>query len=39
VAEIGEGRDREGLLSTPERIETAYRFLTSGYRADIDRVL
>jgi GTP cyclohydrolase I len=39
LAEIGEHPDREGLLNTPKRVEKAYRFLTSGYDADIDEVL
>jgi GTP cyclohydrolase I len=37
--ELGEDPDREGLLSTPKRVEKALTFLTSGYRADIDQVL
>src|SRR5580698_10865967 len=36
---VGEDPGREGLVKTPERVEKAYRFLTSGYDADIDRVL
>jgi GTP cyclohydrolase I len=39
LAKLGEDPDREGLLDTPKRVEEAYRFLTSGYHADIDRVL
>jgi GTP cyclohydrolase I len=39
LAEMGENPSREGLLDTPKRVEKAYRFLTSGYEADIDRVL
>src|SRR5438105_9129990 len=39
LAELGEDPTREGLLDTPKRVEKAYRFLTSGYDADIDRVL
>jgi GTP cyclohydrolase I len=39
LAEMGEDPAREGLLDTPGRVEKAYRFLTSGYRADIDQVL
>ena len=29
----------KGLLRTPERVESALRFLTSGYETDIDSVL
>src|SRR6476620_23712 len=36
---IGEDPDREGLRDTPKRVEKAYKFLTSGYSADIDKVL
>jgi GTP cyclohydrolase IA len=36
---LGENPDREGLRDTPKRVAKAYEFLTSGYRADIDRVL
>src|SRR5471030_121712 len=39
LVEMGENPSREGLLKTPERVEKAFRFLTSGYDADIDRVL
>ena len=39
LADLGEDPGREGLLNTPKRVEKAYRFLTSGYRADIDQVL
>src|SRR5438034_4725225 len=39
LAEMGEDPTREGLLDTPGRVERAYRFLTSGYGADIDQVL
>jgi len=39
LAELGEDPAREGLLNTPKRVEKAYRFLTSGYDADIDHVL
>src|SRR5690606_33343984 len=39
LVEIGEDPSREGLVKTPKRVETAMRFLTSGYRADIDSVL
>ncbi len=39
LAELGEDPSREGLLDTPKRVEKAFRFLTSGYDADIDQVL
>jgi GTP cyclohydrolase IA len=39
LGELGEDPDREGLVETPVRVERAMRFLTSGYRTDIDRVL
>ena len=39
LAEIGEDPSREGLVDTPKRIEKSLRFLTGGYRADVDAVL
>jgi GTP cyclohydrolase I len=39
LAELGEDPDREGLRRTPLRVEKALRFLTSGYRANIEEVL
>src|SRR4051795_8433543 len=39
LADLGEDPEREGLLSTPKRVEKALRFLTSGYATDIDQVL
>jgi GTP cyclohydrolase IA len=39
LMELGENPAREGLLDTPERVERALRFLTSGYTADVDTVL
>jgi GTP cyclohydrolase I len=43
VAEIldalGEDRGRDGLLRTPERVEKALRFLTSGYSVDIGNIV
>lgn len=39
LAELGEDPSREGLLRTPQRVELALRFLTSGYAADVDAIL
>src|SRR5215217_2976528 len=39
LAELGEDPAREGLIRTPQRVEKALKFLTSGYSADIDEVL
>src|SRR5205809_3702389 len=39
LADLGEDPDREGLRNTPKRVEKAYKFLTSGYGADIDQVV
>src|SRR5437870_11140831 len=39
LEELGEDPDREGLLRTPQRVAKAMKFLTSGYKADIDQVL
>ena len=39
LARLEEDPSREGLLDTPKRVEKSLRFLTSGYRADIDAVL
>src|SRR4051795_10575861 len=39
LSDLGEDPDREGLRDTPKRVEKAYRFLTGGYDADIDKVL
>ena len=33
---LGEDPEREGLKTTPKRIEEAFTFLTSGYRADLE---
>lgn len=35
---LGEDPQREGLLRTPERVVRAYRFLTEGYRKNIDEL-
>src|SRR5437867_9397494 len=39
LADLGEDPSREGLRDTPQRVEKALKFLTSGYDADIDHVL
>ena len=39
LTDLGEDPSREGLRDTPKRVEKAYKFLTSGYGADIDKVL
>jgi GTP cyclohydrolase I len=39
LVELGENPAREGLIRTPQRVERALRFLTSGYSADIDAIL
>ncbi len=39
LAEVGENPDREGIQKTPARVAKSLRFLTSGYRQDIDKVL
>src|SRR5262245_15679855 len=39
LTQLGEDPNREGLADTPKRVAKAFEFLTSGYRADIDRVL
>lgn len=35
---IGENPDREGLVKTPERVEESLKFLTSGYKIEIEDV-
>ncbi len=39
LEQLGEDPSREGLLKTPERVEKSLRFLTGGYRADVDDIL
>jgi len=36
---LGEDPGREGLQRTPDRVAKALRFLTSGYRADIGKIV
>jgi GTP cyclohydrolase I len=39
LREVGEDPEREGILKTPARVARSLRFLTSGYRQDVDKVL
>jgi GTP cyclohydrolase I len=39
LVELGEDPAREGLARTPARVEKSLKFLTSGYKADIDGIL
>ena len=39
LVELGEDPRREGLAKTPERVAKALHFLTSGYQADVERVI
>jgi GTP cyclohydrolase I len=36
---LGENPDRDGLRRTPERVDKALKFLTSGYRADVAKIV
>src|SRR6185369_10420766 len=36
---LGEDPSREGLVRTPVRTEKALKFLTSGYRTDLDKIV
>jgi GTP cyclohydrolase I len=36
---LGEDPERNGLKGTPERVDKALRFLTSGYKMDADKLL
>ena len=36
---LGEDPARDGLVSTPRRVAKSLRFLTSGYRQEVDKVL
>jgi GTP cyclohydrolase I len=36
---LGEDPGRDGLVQTPDRVEKALRFLTSGYRMDIHKIV
>ena len=39
LKEIGEDPNREGLQRTPERVEQALRYLTSGYGQDVAEIV
>ncbi len=39
LTELGEDKDREGLLRTPIRVAKAYEFITNGYRQNIDEIV
>ena len=39
LAKLGEDPNREGLANTPERVDKALKFLTSGYTADIRKLV
>lgn len=39
LGRLGEDPKRDGLLRTPQRVDKSLRFLTSGYRMDIDKIL
>ncbi len=39
LVQLGEDPDREGLVRTPTRVGQALRFLTSGYKADIRKIV
>jgi GTP cyclohydrolase I len=39
LIKIGEDPDREGLQKTPQRFDKAFRYLTSGYDQDPEKVL
>jgi GTP cyclohydrolase IA len=39
LRELGEDPDREGLLKTAQRVAESLRFLTSGYKKDVKKVL
>ena len=39
IQALGENPKREGLVRTPERVDKALRFLTSGYTTDIAQIV
>jgi GTP cyclohydrolase I len=39
LAKLGEDPQRDGLVRTPERVDKALKFLTSGYRTEVQTIL
>jgi len=39
LVRLGEDPKRDGLVRTPRRVDEAMRFLTSGYRMDVGKIL
>jgi GTP cyclohydrolase I len=39
LTRLGEDPRRDGLLQTPDRVDKALRFLTSGYRMDVHKIV
>ncbi len=39
ISDLGEDAGRHGLVRTPERVEKALRYLTSGYSADLNQIV
>ncbi|HUI79403.1 MAG TPA: GTP cyclohydrolase I FolE [Bryobacteraceae bacterium] len=39
LARLGEDPQREGLTRTPQRVDEAFKFLTSGYRTDVKKLI
>jgi GTP cyclohydrolase I len=39
LAQLGEDPNRDGLRTTPERVDRALRFLTSGYQMNVDELV
>jgi GTP cyclohydrolase IA len=39
LRQLGEDPERDGLVNTPQRVEKALRYLTSGYSANLDQIV
>lgn len=39
LKELGEDPTRDGLMKTPQRVDSSLRYLTSGYKKDADQLL